>query len=230
MRALVFTVAAIAGVSIAVLSSNVKADVIVNASGSGWCNAGFAGACNNTNVTNIANTYASGRDQYQDWFAFNIPSDGQITSATINIWNDGSNALLDSVFNEYRLHQSLGFSYGLLTGGTLLGSTDVIAADTGISHYVSITLNSTALALLNLAEGANFVFGGGTSPNGGQIFGYIGSLGDGAPVPQLDLVFQGQADPNGDSVAVAEPTSLALFATGIAGIPLLRRRKRDKFL
>ena len=182
--------------------------VTITATGEGWCESG--GFCNNTNTSVIANTF-SGKsgNLYRDWFAFDLTgASGSITSATLSIWNDGSN------FNNvsgalYNLYQAAGISYSGLVSGSSLGDILTSVADTGVSHYVDITLNAAGLAALTAGEGSTFVFGGFN--NGDQIFGYTG----GVPIATLTY-----------TTTVPEPGSMGLLGFGLLALAFAKRRKQ----
>jgi hypothetical protein len=195
--------------------------VVINASGEGWCTS--AGSCNNTNTAVKANTLAgvasAGGVSYRDWFYFNIPV-GTYVNAVLSISNSGSNitAQPNSVFT---LSAASGINYAALGTGTALGSITAGAANTGVTHYVNITLNGSALSLLNTAAGGGFLFGGSLNGNNAsvnQLFGYT----NGNPVATLTLT------PGTPVSAVPEAESWMLMVFGFAGLGAILRRKQPK--
>ncbi len=190
--------------------------VVINATGEGWCNS--AASCNNTSTTALANTFAgaasAGSDLYRDWFYFNIPV-GTWVSATLSIYNQAANSSAQPT-TVYTSYAASGITYTGLGSGTALGSVTVGSANTGVSHYVDITLNGSALSLLNTASGSGFLFGGsinGTNTATNQLFGYT----NGTPVARLTLVA---------ATAIPEPESWALIVLGFAALGSVMRRKR----
>jgi hypothetical protein len=168
---------------------------IHSATGSGWVN--DVSGPNNTNTSVIANHFAGGIDRYRNWFAFDIPSLGTITSATLYIWNDSANS--NSIPTAtYRLYEASAITFTGLVSGPILGSVLTSVADAGGSHYEPIALNAAGIAALDAAQGSQFIFGG--SNDGDEIFGYTG----GAPVAYLDL----SASATG---AVPEPLSIMVW-------------------
>jgi hypothetical protein len=192
--------------------------VVINATGQGWCTSG--GSCNNTNTSTIQNTFAgvasSGGVSYRDWFYFNIPV-GTYVSAIISINNNASNVTSQPT-SVFTLSAATGVNYAGLGAGTALGTVTTGAADTGVTHYVDITLNGSALSLLNTAAGGGFLFGGKVSGNNSsmnQIFGY----GNGTPVAYLTLIPQ---------VAIPEPAAWLTMMFGFAVVGRAMRRKQPK--
>jgi hypothetical protein len=190
--------------------------VVINASGEGWCTS--ANSCNNTNQNALANTFAgtpvAGSDLYRNWFYFNIPV-GTWASATLSIYNHASNTISQST-TIYTSYAATGITYAGLGSGSALGSISAASADSNVSKYVDITLNGTALSLLNTASGGGFLFGGslnGSNASTNQLFGFTG----GTPVARLTLV---AASP------IPEPESWALIVLGFAAMGAVLRRKQ----
>ena len=198
------------GVFVGLLATPMFAGVILPATGEGWCESG--NSCNNTDTSVIDNLYSS--SGYHNWMAFDIPNLGGITSATLSIWNDGSDYYADATI-IYSLFNASSIDYAGLVSGSVLGTQNVAAADTGVSHYVDITLNANALSLLTAAQGSNFVFGGGVDAGAGgfaEAFGYT----VGNPAAQLTLNASG---------AVPEPGTWAMLLGGLGGVFIARRRR-----
>lgn len=198
------------GVFVGLLATPMFAGVVLPATGEGWCDS--TNFCDNTSTSTISNLYVS--SGYHNWMAFDIPNLGSVTSATLSIWNDGSDSFNDSTI-IYSLFNASSIDFGGLVSGSVLGTQNVAAADTGVGHYVDITLNAAALSLLTAAQGSNFVFGGSVDAGAGgfaEAFGYTG----GEPAAQLTL--------NG-SGAVPEPGTWAMLLGGLGGVFIARRRR-----
>ena len=147
--------------------------------------------------------------------AFDIPNLGTITSATLSIWNDAENYTTNPAAT-YNVYEGDILTYSGIVTGPVFGSQNVGQADTAVSHYVDIVLNSDALGILNGAQGTNFWFGGGVvGANGGEvveIFGYT----DGTPLAMLTL--------NGTS-EIPEPGTFTVVALGLAMAVLIGRSR-----
>lgn len=183
----------------------------INATGEGWCSQN--NGCNNTSVNHISNTIAGnfgGGGDFHNWFAFNIGS-GTISSATLSIWNAGSNQSSENSA-VYDLHAASGISLAGLINGVSFGSISAGAADTGVSHYVNINLNEDGINFLNGNQGNNVVFGGGVTQGNSVVrfFGYTG----GTPVAQLTTVS-----------AVPEPETYGMLLAGLGLMGFITRRK-----
>jgi len=159
---------------------------------------------------------------FDDWFSFALPTSSfPVVSATLNIWNDSRNTTIDP--NAlYSLYQASSFSFSGLTTGPALGSITFGAADTGVSQYVSISLNSTGIALLNANLGGSFVFGGGVTsivdPSNClscvAVFGYT----DGNPLARLDI----------STAPVPEPETYAMMLIGLGLIGFVARPYKNQ--
>jgi hypothetical protein len=186
----------------------------VYAVGEGWCE-NSAGGCNNTDLTTIASTFAGnivGSGGYRNnWFVFNIPSIGLISNATLWIWNEGAN-YTDDTTRTYTLYNSAAIDFHSLGSGPVLGSVNVGVADSGVSHYVGILLNPTALSLLNAAQGSQFLFGGAID------------LLD--PAVEVELFAYDMGTPARlDYNSVPEPGTLTLLLGGLAVLGMAVRRR-----
>ncbi len=148
----------------------------VNANAQGWCHENYGCQYYDSGLL-LSNTFAgrANDENYRNFFRFNLPA-GVYSSATISIFNDGRN-YTGAPDNIYTLRPGTAISYAGLGSGTALGSVRYGDADTGVSHYETITLNGSALALLNAAAGGSFLFGGSMSGDlsvsDAQLFGYI---------------------------------------------------------
>ena len=204
----------IAAVASALIAGAANA-VDVTASGSGWIQP--------DNVSNsfgfgdgIHNHYAGFAGQaYNNYFEFLVPN-AVATSASLNIYNAFQNTTIDAAA-EYSVHGASSFTFSGLADGPSFGSVTLGVADTGVSHYVSITLNSLGLAFINSHLGQTIQFGGTTATTVDPtscfdcvaIFGYTG----GTPAAVLTLN------------AVPEPATWALMIVGFGLVGTTLRRR-----
>ncbi len=206
-----FKIAAVASALIAGAANAVD----VTASGSGWIQPD-----GNTNSfgfgDGIHNHYAGIDGQaYNNYFEFLVPN-ATITSASLSIYNASNNTTIDAAA-EYSVHAASSFTFSGLADGPSFGSVTLGVADTGVSHYVSITLNSLGLDFLNSHLGQTIQFGGTTATSVDPsncfdcvaVFGYTG----GSPVAFLSLD------------AVPEPATWALMIVGFGLVGTTLRRR-----
>lgn len=202
------------GLIVALTGTSAQAGIInVAATGSGWCNQtiGYSAFdCEASNVNANSNTLAGtddgfGGGLYRNWFAFDLPIMGPITSASMFIWNDAANFNTSpgAVFN---LYQALDLSFNGLTSGASLGNVAVDEADAGVSRYIEIVLNANGIAALTAGVGNQLIFGG-NNDNGGQIFGHTA----GRPIAYL-------------AVDIPVPATMLLLGLGLAALGSSRRK------
>ena len=178
----------------------------ISAVGEGWCS---TSTCNNTNTNIIQNTLADSISPlHHDWFAFNT-SVGNVSSATLSIWNYGNNYYNPSAI--YDLYAASSIDFAGLVSGPSLGSITAGAADTRLSSYVTINLNAQGISFLNANQGNQVIFGGGVTGTNAKFFGYT----DGHPVATLTVV------------AVPEPATYAMMRAGLGLIGFMARRKKS---
>lgn len=206
MKKIIFTTALLA------FSATASANPTVVASGEGWCK---PDECNNINSNSISNTFAGDLDigsVSHNWFAFNIPILGTISSASLNIWNENSNYNYNPSA-IYNVHSASGFNFTDLVSGNILGSISVGDASNGTSRYVNIFFNTQGISFLNISQGSQVVFGGDIVGSDVQLFGYT----NGYPLASLDLI-----------AAVPEPETYAILFLGLGLVGLVARRKSNK--
>jgi hypothetical protein len=203
------------GLIVALAGTSAQAGIInVAATGAGWCSSdpGYVSYdCENSNLNLNSSTFAGtysgvGGDIHRNWFAFDLPTLGPISSASMFIWNDAANFNTDpaAVFNLYK---ALDLSFAGLANGPSLGSVLVNDADAGLSRYIEIGLNANGIAALNASLGNQFIFGG-NNDNGEQIFGYT----NGRPIAYL-------------AVSVPATETIPLLGLGLAALGFSRRKK-----
>lgn len=205
------------------LAAPAQADTVY-ADNSGWINsvggnsaAGFNGGINNN--------YAGWENnEYNNFFNFLLPSTS-FSNATLYIWNNPDNpdpSPLDAgAF--YTVHQASSFDFAGLENGLGLGSVTLLSANTGVGHYVGISLNATGLSALNAAAGGQFNFGGSITTsyaNPQDTFDQIAIFGwgDGTPVAYLDY----------NTAPIPEPETYAMMLAGLGMLGFMARRRKLK--
>ncbi len=207
--------ALVLGFIVALAGTSVQADIInVAATGSGWCSSDpqyVSDDCEDSNLNLTSNTFAGtnsgvGGDTHRDWFAFDLPAWGTISSASMFIWNDAANFNTVNSAAVFNLYEALNLSFAGLTNGPSLGSVLVDDANAGSSRYIEIELNGAGVAALTASLGNQFIFGG-NNDNGEQIFGYTG----GRPIAYL-------------AVEVSAPATISLLGMALAAAGFYRRK------
>lgn len=134
----------------------------------------------------------------------------------MSIYNQQFN-LTQNPNSIYSLYSVSGISFTGLVSGSVLGTVSSGTANTGVDHYVDITLNATAISLLNGAQGSTFVFGGSVdepldSGNIVALFGFTSGL----PEPILTLT---------EGATVPEPGTWAMLLGSLGTLAFMRRRR-----
>jgi len=214
------TFALVVGLMVALAGKSVQADIInVAATGSGWCSSDaqyVSTDCEDSILNLNSNTFAGtnsgvGGDTHRNWFAFDLPILGPISSASMFIWNDAANFNTLNSGAVFNLYEALNLSYLGLTNGPSLGSVLVDTANAGTtSGYVEIELNAAGIAALTASLGNQFIFGG-NNDSGEQIFGHT----SGRPIAYL-------------AVEVPVPATMPLLGLALAAACFSRHRRVSK--
>jgi len=215
------TFALVLGLMLALAGTSVQADIInVAAKGSGWCSSDaqyLSNDCADSNLNLHSNTFAGtnsgvGGDTHRNWFAFDLPAWGMISSASMFVWNDAANFNTVNSAAVFNLYEALNLSFAGLTNGPSLGSVLVDTANAGTtSGYVEIELNAAGIAALTASLGNQFIFGG-NNDNGEQIFGYT----SGRPIAYL-------------AVEVSVPATIPLLSLALAALGFRRHKRLSNF-
>lgn len=194
---------------------------VITATGSGWINS--TGTPNATGFDDdyFYNKFAGWTNnlEYHNWFSFVLPA-GEITDATLFVWNDWQNPSPAAVDPDatFHLYAASDFTFAGLTTGASLGSVRVADANTGVNHFVGIDLNAAGLSVLATAQGGRVSFGGSITttypdPATTELFAFGWSVGTPAAYLRYNVI--------------PEPeTYAALFAgLGLVGAMILRWRQ-----
>jgi hypothetical protein len=193
------------------------ADVLSNSQG--WINSG--GSSNNSgfNSGTINNAFAGVEGaQFRNWFTFTLPT-GHISSATLSIYNPSSNSTIDpNAF--YDVFAPTSYTYAGLVNGVSFGNVLLSVADTGVNHYVDITLNSAGISYLNGLAGQNASLSGSITSNQTSCNDCVAAFGYSNGFPNAVLRLSAAA-------AVPEPATWAMMLVGfgLAGAGMRRRRQ-----
>jgi hypothetical protein len=181
--------------------------------------------------TNYITGKLSGDNIYHSFFVFNLSTVTEpILGATFKAFNPGDHILsgtetvqlYDVSTSISTLRSGGGISaFDDLGSGIAYGSTTIPAnAD---DTTISITLNSTAVASLNLASG-DFAIGGALTTIG--TFFVVESIWEGTDVSMVSLELQIPDPPPPPMTSTPEPASLAVWSLfGLVSLAAARRNK-----
>ncbi len=214
------------------LACTAKAQIVLNSTDRGWYDSTGFHTTNNDN-------YAAGlfsNLEFRNFFVFDLGAvTGTILSAELRIFSPGSSfqsndaretlSLFDTSTSIASLTNGTAgmTAFNDLGSGTLLGSTQFSAANDGA--FTAISLNASAISLLQGAIGNSFALGGALSTLGNSadqlLFATSGDFDFSPTDIRLSLVTS-----QGNFTPVPEPSTYNLIgAIALLGIVVLRRRR-----
>jgi hypothetical protein len=202
---------------LAAASATARADVMLDATSTGWYDvSGLHFAGNPNYIVGINESL----NQFRDFFVFDLTGvTGTITSATISIVNPLSVNPAGKTYTLHEVSTPIATLEDDQSGRTDifddLGTGTVFGSTPGTSDpLVVFSLNAAGLAALTAAEGGSFAIGGELSPLTTGLISYM--YGNSEEGVTLNLT---------TSAPIPEPGSIALLLTVVIGVLLLLRRR-----